>query len=60
MCQATTAALKGKRAVGVLFSALWWTPCRAFATDLALFYNASRKWNKKTFEVRLGLAKRSG
>ncbi|CAN0523321.1 unnamed protein product, partial [Scytosiphon promiscuus] len=51
MCQATAAALKGKEAVGVLFSAHWWTPCRDFAADLAVFYNACRKWNKKTFEV---------
>ncbi|CAM9786014.1 unnamed protein product, partial [Laminaria digitata] len=51
MRQATAVALKGKKAVGVLFSAHWWTPCRAFATDLALFYTASRRWNKKTLEV---------
>lgn len=55
MAQATAAALEGKRAVGVLFSAHWCAPCRAFAPNLALFYNECRKKDEDSLEASFTL-----
>jgi len=49
----TNDALRGKKVVGLYFSADWCGPCRQFTPDLVSFYNKmnARKGKKDEFEI---------